>query len=107
MSIVKNQLARLVVASAVWLGVTSLFATIEAKTGLCEVTRFRGRDSCTAAGHLWRGFDLSGHCFLLIFCNLGEVVLSVGCGVLSNTCSDARGGEGLPWLGEDQGFHPQ
>ena len=76
MSIVKNQLARLVVASAVWLGVTSLFATIEAKTGLCEVTRFRGRDSCTAAGHLWRGFDLSGHCFLLIFCNLGEGVRS-------------------------------
>ena len=34
------------------------------------VARYHRREACIAGGHLWRGFDLSGHCFLLIFCNL-------------------------------------
>ena len=34
------------------------------------MTRYHRREACIASGHLWRGFDLSGHCFLLIFCNL-------------------------------------
>jgi len=70
MSLVKNQVSRLVFATMVWFSITSLFNSIEAKTGMCEVTRYHRREACIASGHLWRGFDLSGHCFLLIFCNL-------------------------------------
>lgn len=39
MSVVKNQVSRLVFATMVWFSITSLFNSIEAKTGLCEVTR--------------------------------------------------------------------
>jgi len=70
MNIVKNNLSRLAIASAVWFSMTSLFNAIEAKTGMCEYTQYRRKDICINNGHLWRGFDLSGHCFLLIFCNL-------------------------------------
>ena len=70
MSVVKNQVSRLVFATIVWFSITSLFNAIEVKSGLCEVTRYHRKESCITNGHLWRGFDLSGHCFLLVFCNL-------------------------------------
>jgi len=69
-SVVKNNLSRLAFASIVWFSLTSLFNTIEAKTGMCEITKYHRKESCQSNGHLWRGFDISGHCFLLIFCNL-------------------------------------
>lgn len=69
-TVIKNQISRLVFATMVWFSITSLFNSIEAKTGMCEVTKYHRREACITNGHLWRGFDLSGHCFLLIFCNL-------------------------------------
>ena len=69
-SVVKNNVSRLVIATMVWFSIKSLFDLIAAKTGMCEVTKYHRRESCTANGHLWRGLDISGHCFLLIFCNL-------------------------------------
>jgi len=68
--VIKNNLSRLAIASIVWYSVTSFFQVVEAKTGVCELTRYHRKESCLSHGHLWRGFDLSGHCFLLIFCNL-------------------------------------
>lgn len=68
--IIKNYLARLAIASMVWYSVTTLFQVVESKTGVCEFTEYEREESCVSHGHHWRGFDLSGHCFLLIFCNL-------------------------------------
>lgn len=69
-SVVRNSFIRLAIATAVWFSLTSLFEMIEYKTGLCDMTKYRRRDSCLAHGHYWKGFDISGHCFLLIFSNL-------------------------------------
>ena len=68
--VIKNNMARLAIASLVWYSVTTFFDMVESKTGVCEITRYHRKESCVSHGHLWRGFDLSGHCFLLIFCNL-------------------------------------
>ena len=70
MTIIKNNMSRLVIASLVWYSVTTFFNLVETKTGVCEITRYQRKESCRAHGHLWRGFDISGHCFLLVFCNL-------------------------------------
>ena len=70
MAIIKNNMSRLVIASLVWYSVTSFFNLVESKTGVCEITKYHKKESCRAHGYLWRGFDISGHCFLLIFCNL-------------------------------------
>jgi len=68
--IVGRNLSRLAIATAVWFAVTSLFQSIETRTGVCEMLKFTRRDSCVSHGYLWKGFDISGHCFLLVFCNL-------------------------------------
>ena len=34
------------------------------------IFRFRRKESCLGNGHNWKGFDISGHVFILIFCNL-------------------------------------
>jgi len=52
MSVVKNQVSRLVFATMVWFSITSLFNSIEAKTGMCEVTRYHRREACISSGHL-------------------------------------------------------
>ena len=70
MAIIKNNMSRLVIASLVWYSVTTFFNLVESKTGVCEITKYHRKESCRAHGYLWRGFDISGHCFLLIFCNL-------------------------------------
>jgi len=69
-SVVRNGFLRLAIATGFWFSITSLFEMIEYKTGLCEMTKYRRRDTCLAHGHGWKGFDISGHCFLLIFSNL-------------------------------------
>jgi len=68
--VVRNQAVRLGLATAAWLGITSFFAAVEAKSGMCDITKFHRKESCIAHGHNWKGFDISGHCFLLIFSNL-------------------------------------
>lgn len=69
-SIVRNSLARLGVASFAYFCLTTLFDTIEHKSGLCDVTKYRNKAACLASGNIWKGFDISGHCFLLVFSNL-------------------------------------
>jgi hypothetical protein len=73
-TIYAKHLARLAVLTATWFVCTSLFEYIEALTGYCigvsPDTEILTKKQCRAAGHLWSGFDISGHCFLLSFCIL-------------------------------------
>lgn len=68
--IVRNSLGRLAIASLAWWSLTALFDLIEHKSGLCELTKYRSKATCTQAGYAWKGFDISGHAFILVFSNL-------------------------------------
>ena len=85
-NIVRNNMVRLAIATGVWFSVTSLFNMVEQKSGMCDITKYNKKDTCLASGNYWKGFDISGHCFLLIFSNL--VMLE----------------EGLPGMGENKGL---
>jgi len=62
---------RLAVGTAVWyFFVRVIFLFLEEATGVCEVSDFVSKSTCYKAGHFWRGFDTSGHCFLLSWNNL-------------------------------------
>eukprot|EP00092_Neocalanus_flemingeri_P098800 GFUD01125997.1.p1 GENE.GFUD01125997.1~~GFUD01125997.1.p1 ORF type:complete len:266 (+),score=53.66 GFUD01125997.1:42-839(+) len=62
---------RLAVGTAVWYVFTQvIFLFLEEATGVCEVSEFLKKKTCSKAGHFWRGFDTSGHCFLLSWNNL-------------------------------------
>jgi len=62
---------RLAVGTIVWyVFARIIFPYIEEATGVCEVSGLLTKRSCYLAGHFWRGFDTSGHCFLLSWNNL-------------------------------------
>lgn len=65
-----HHLLRMVVGTAVWFLVTNFFVFIEARTGSCSSSKITSRVNCLNRGHRWIGFDISGHCFLLIYCHL-------------------------------------
>jgi len=75
-NIIRNNLVRLGIATGVWFGFTTFFNMVEQKSGVCEIIKHHRKESCLASGHHWKGFDISGHCFLLIFSNL--VILEEG-----------------------------
>ncbi|XP_038659143.1 fat storage-inducing transmembrane protein 2 isoform X1 [Scyliorhinus canicula] len=66
-----------VVGTAVWFFSTRLFHVIENFTGECYESQnvtvlheFENLYTCRKHGHLWLGFDISGHSFLLSYCVL-------------------------------------
>ncbi|XP_062994034.1 fat storage-inducing transmembrane protein 1 [Elgaria multicarinata webbii] len=73
-----RHLARLVVGAGMWLGATETFLLIENLTGYCFdpvpegilVNTLPDKRTCLHEGHKWRGYDVSGHTFLLTFCCL-------------------------------------
>ena len=69
-TVVKNQMIRCVLATGVWYGVTGLFLYVEETSGICNVTKFLNKNECLKGGFKWKGFDISGHCFLLVWNNL-------------------------------------
>ncbi|KAL3226049.1 hypothetical protein MRX96_025267 [Rhipicephalus microplus] len=69
-ALVKRHLSRLAVGTAAWFFTTNLFVVFEAYTSRCVVDKHGTREACLRAGQRWFGFDISGHAFLLIFCNL-------------------------------------
>jgi len=69
-NIIRNNFVRLAIATGAWFCVTSLFDMVEQKSGMCDITKYHKKDTCLASGNNWKGFDISGHCFLLIFSNL-------------------------------------
>ncbi|CAH0380908.1 unnamed protein product [Bemisia tabaci] len=68
-----KHLARLVVATGFWFFLTKFFVYIESNVGSCigrepskEISKLNKID-CISGKHFWRGFDISGHTFLLIY----------------------------------------
>ncbi|KAB0791486.1 hypothetical protein PPYR_03286 [Photinus pyralis] len=70
--ILKHHLVRLAIATFFWWFWTSLFEFIEVRYGRCTARgeQLRWRQSCLKAGHVWNGFDISGHSFILIYGSL-------------------------------------
>ncbi|XP_067856645.1 acyl-coenzyme A diphosphatase FITM2 [Heptranchias perlo] len=72
-----RRLTSCVVGTAVWFLSTRIFHVIENFTGECYESQnmtilheFENLHACKKQGHLWLGFDISGHCFLLSYCAL-------------------------------------
>ncbi|KAL5966200.1 Fat storage-inducing transmembrane protein [Taenia solium] len=79
--LIRAHLMRLLFGSACWYACTGVFNTVEHSFGSCynsngtlfqSLPSFRpfNRRSCRQAKGHWLGFDISGHCFLLIMSNL-------------------------------------
>ncbi|XP_062543783.1 acyl-coenzyme A diphosphatase FITM2 [Armigeres subalbatus] len=68
--LVRNHLPRLGIATGFWFVWTKLFNLIESSYGRCSVRGFDSKSGCLKAGHLWNGFDISGHAFILIYSSL-------------------------------------
>ncbi|XP_051887062.1 acyl-coenzyme A diphosphatase FITM2 isoform X2 [Pristis pectinata] len=66
-----------VVGTVVWFLSTRIFHIVENFTGECFESQnmtvlheFENKHACSKQGHLWIGFDISGHSFLLSYCVL-------------------------------------
>lgn len=71
-----RHVSRLLVATGLWWVGTSAFNWLENRTGLC---RYPGgqhpaaglsKPACLARGGIFAGFDVSGHIYMLVLCNL-------------------------------------
>lgn len=63
-----QHLGRLAVSHAIWMTVTSLIVLLDSSVGVCAVDDITDRSVCIKNGHVWTGFDISGHVFLLTYC---------------------------------------
>ncbi|CAG9855849.1 unnamed protein product [Phyllotreta striolata] len=68
--ILKHHMPRIAIATFFWWFWTSLFNFIEASMGRCANVNFTTKSLCLREGHVWNGFDLSGHSFILIYGSL-------------------------------------
>uniref|UniRef100_A0AAG5D6Z4 Uncharacterized protein n=1 Tax=Anopheles atroparvus TaxID=41427 RepID=A0AAG5D6Z4_ANOAO len=68
--LLRNHLPRLGIATVFWFVWTKLFNLIESSYGRCSARGFDAKIACLKAGHLWNGFDISGHAFILIYASL-------------------------------------
>jgi len=59
-------LARYAVLTVYWYVCTHSFEWLENITGSCSHSDFPRKRPCLKGGHGWLGFDISGHCFLLV-----------------------------------------
>ena len=63
-----KHLSRMAVATCGWYFWVYLFFYIKELTGFCEGEEtLISKRSCNKEGFYWNGFDISGHCFLLIY----------------------------------------
>lgn len=63
--------SRLIVATIAWFIWVNIFELIEYISGSCKGDgRYGSKYSCHNSGYFWKGFDISGHAFLLIHCCL-------------------------------------
>ena len=69
-SLMVKHLGRLVVSSAMWYFFTQLFDLIQEMNGVCSNSTIVSNKDCLLEEEIWKGFDVSGHCFLLTFCLL-------------------------------------
>ena len=68
--LIRHHLPRLIIATGFWFIWTKTFNMIESSFGRCNIKNFDTKSSCLKAGHLWHGFDISGHAFILIYSSL-------------------------------------
>lgn len=70
---IRSHFYRLIMATVCWYVMTTLFVFIESVSGFClgssQVLDI-DRSACLKQGFRWRGFDISGHTFLLMYCSL-------------------------------------
>ncbi|XP_071957976.1 acyl-coenzyme A diphosphatase FITM2-like [Antedon mediterranea] len=57
---------RLAIATFFWYITVNLFLAIEQATGACDAEGFATKKSCVHAESNWKGFDISGHTFILM-----------------------------------------
>ncbi|VDP19034.1 unnamed protein product [Soboliphyme baturini] len=62
--------SRLIVSTLVWWVFTTSFVEIERRSGFCLKSTFVTKEQCIMNGSRWIAFDISGHCFLMIYCCL-------------------------------------
>ncbi|XP_047993163.1 acyl-coenzyme A diphosphatase FITM2 [Leguminivora glycinivorella] len=63
-------LSRLAIATFFWYTWTMIFNVIETKYGRCNMKNVDNKVMCLKNGGFWNGFDISGHCFILIYSSL-------------------------------------
>ncbi|XP_021207160.2 acyl-coenzyme A diphosphatase FITM2 [Bombyx mori] len=63
-------MVRLLIATVFWWGWTTLFNVIENNYGRCNSKSYDNKITCLKNGSFWNGFDISGHCFILIYSSL-------------------------------------
>ncbi|XP_032520772.1 acyl-coenzyme A diphosphatase FITM2 [Danaus plexippus] len=68
--LIGTHLVRLFIATLFWYFWTTLFNVIEVKYGRCNSRNITDKVTCLKNGHFWNGFDISGHCFILIYSSL-------------------------------------
>ncbi|KAI9017289.1 inositol phospholipid synthesis and fat-storage-inducing TM-domain-containing protein [Gaertneriomyces semiglobifer] len=73
---VRNSLLRLLSATLYWMFMTqwfvghSVFDRILLSSGSCTLESILHPKDCLTGGGIWTGFDISGHCFLLVHMSL-------------------------------------
>lgn len=68
--LLRHHAPRIAIATFFWFFWTKVFNVIETSYGKCTAKGFSTKSSCLRAGHLWNGFDISGHAFILIHSSL-------------------------------------
>lgn len=81
--IIKHHLVRIFIATMFWWTWTTAFNIIESTLGRCSMKGevYNSKQKCLKDGYLWNGFDVSGHCFILIY---GSLVLIEECRSIIN-----------------------
>lgn len=67
---IKKHFYRLLIGTAMWFCWTKSFILIESYTAGCLSEKYTTKLTCVRSGNIWKGFDISGHSFLLIYCSL-------------------------------------
>lgn len=70
--ILKQHIVRIIIATLFWWIWTTAFNIIESTFGRCSMKGepYNSKQRCLKDGHYWNGFDVSGHCFILIYGSL-------------------------------------
>jgi hypothetical protein len=57
-------------ANVYWFVLTRTFVFIAERFGDCSQATYRSLKECRISGGRWNGFDISGHCFLIVFASV-------------------------------------
>ncbi|KFD58599.1 hypothetical protein M514_00292 [Trichuris suis] len=66
-SMMNRHCSRLAIATVIWYLCVAAFVRVQRYTGFCTKTSHESLEMCVSNGGRWVSFDISGHCFLLIY----------------------------------------